>query len=101
MAKAGLTATLSKETINGQAGQALSTMNAALDQIQQMAAFLAGQGSAGLVANFGFVTADADLLISAVNDADNLRKVYQGLVALTPAADQRAFIKQVIGTGVH
>lgn len=98
---AGLNDTLTKATINAQGGQILATLNATMDQVQAMAAFLATQGSAGLVSNFGFVSGDADKLISAVNDADKVRQVYQGLIALTPAADQRTFIKQVIGTGVH
>lgn len=98
---AGLNDNLTRATINAQAGQILGTLNASMDQVQAMAAFLATQGASGLQTNFGFNAADANLLISAVNDADHVRQVYQGLATQTPAADQRGFIKQVIGTGVH
>jgi|SRR6187549_197356 len=92
---------ISKDELNNQAGGIAVSLFATLDNVRKLKAVLDGYSAQNLVDNFGFVLADANLLKSAVLDMDTLRQVWEGTSAKTPAADMRAFAKQLLGTGIY
>jgi hypothetical protein len=92
---------ISKDEINNQAGGIAASLFATLDNVKKLKAVLDGYSSTQLVSAFGFVQGDADLLKSAIADMDTLRQVWEGTAAKTPAADMRAFAKQLLGTGIY
>lgn len=93
--------TISKDEINNAAGACAASLFSTLDNVSKLKAVLDGYTAQNLVDNFGFVLADANILKSAILDMDTLRQVWQGAAAKSPAADMRAFAKQLLGTGLY
>jgi hypothetical protein len=98
---AGLTANMTLAAFNAQAGTILLNLVQALDQVNEMNTFLSTQGAAGLNTLIGMASGDATILISAFTDAEQLYNLFHNNGTLTNAKDFTAFIKQVIGSGVH
>jgi hypothetical protein len=97
---AGLTAQLSLTQLNTQAGGILLSLVRDLDQVADMQAYLATQGTAGLQA-LGMTADDATTLLSAFSDAAQLVQLWHGQAALASAKDFTVFVQRCIGTGVH
>ena len=62
--------------------------------------FLDGKTDADLLAApYSYTQPEIDTLRSAATVLDNMRRVWEGLAAITPAADQRTFPRRVCGMG--
>src|SRR5262245_51418796 len=96
---AGLNAGLTKATIDVTIGEACQALNIAFINVGNAAAFLAPAQDADLVA-LGYTPEDVATLRSAVADLEQLRTVYLGEAAVSPAKDFTTFAQRLWGTWV-
>lgn len=85
--------------LNGQAAGLVIALKTTLAQIQQYQAWLNSVGAAGLeAAPISMAAADANTLISAFNDLNDLANVYLGAASthLTGTYDYRTFSKLLV-----
>jgi hypothetical protein len=94
---AGFAALLSKDQINQAIGRNAVQLREVFEAIAQFNAFFQAQGASGLETNFGFTTADANLVGTVNNDFELLRQIYLGLEVLATAKNFRAFSDPVEG----
>lgn len=71
--------------INASAGQFATQLRTTFQQVLNFQAWLNTVGSAGLTGTYGFSTADAATLISAIGNLASLAGIYQGGAAGSPA----------------
>lgn len=95
---AGLTATLTRDSINQLTGTVAQRLNGAFLDIATTKSFLDTQSDADLE-GLGFAPDDVALLRSAYVDLDQLRTIYTGAAPLADAKDFRAFAQRIWGTG--
>jgi hypothetical protein len=85
--------------VNGQAAGLVISLKTTLSQIQQFQAWLAATGAAGLeAAPISMTAADANVLISAFGDLNDLANVYLGAASthVTGQYDYRTFSKLLV-----
>lgn len=91
--------TTDKLTINSRLAGISIGLDRSLLQIQQFKVWLDSLSDATLIATYGYVQGDLDIIRSAVADLDQLRTIYQGSVNLAVAKDFRTFDKLVYPFG--
>jgi hypothetical protein len=94
----GLTATLTKTTLDAQSGTIAQELNTAFEKVASLHFMIAGTLDETLAA-LGYTPEDIALLRSAVGDMEQLRTIYEGVAALAAAKDFRAFMRQMWGLG--
>jgi hypothetical protein len=67
--------------------------------VEQFQAYLAATPDGDLT-SLGFTSGEVAQIKSAVNDADQLRQVWEGTATRSPAYDYRTFTKLGLGTGL-
>jgi hypothetical protein len=94
---AGYKALTTKDMINQTIGGISVRLREIMDDVAQFDAFFQAEGTAGLIANFGFAAdgIDANLVGTVNNDYAQLRQIYLGLAALASAKNFRTFAPQV------
>lgn len=90
---------IDRNTTNARAGSLLQELDATILRIQQFKAFFDTMPDATLIATYGYVQADLDVLRSALSDIEQLRGLYQGTATLGIARDFRTFAKQTYPYG--
>jgi hypothetical protein len=95
---AGFTANLNKGIVDNMCGSAAQAINVAFINIESTKAFLDTYVDADLEL-LGYEPNDIAVLRSAIDDLDQLRRVYEGLEDITPAKDFRTFAQRIWGTG--
>jgi len=94
----GLTASLTRSIVDFQAGTIAQKLNVVMEDIDDLAFMLAGMLDADLV-GLGYDDEEILALRTAVNEMEQLKKIYQGIEALPTAKDFRTFIRRIWGTG--
>lgn len=94
----GLNAALTKQAVDTTCGDAAQALNIAFTNVQSAKMFLDVAQDADLEA-LGYSPNDIATLRSALADLDQLRRVFEGLDAVTPAKDFRVFAQRIWGTG--
>lgn len=90
-----------KEQIDATAGDILSGLTRQLRRARELKRYLDGQTTEALVAK-GYDEAGAtevSQLKSGIGAADDLRKIWEGEIDHTPAADMRTFPRRLQGMG--
>lgn len=91
---------LTKDDINQTAANLAGQLFSVTDNVLKFQAALARFGAPDLVAEFGFDTADANELISAIADMAEVAAALQGTADLTQR-DRRFFARKLLATGVY
>lgn len=81
-------------------GRIARDLNVAMERVADFAYWLDGVGSPGLVA-LGYTEAEAATLLSAYDDLDQLRAIFQGAENLPDAKDFRTFTRRIWGFGME
>jgi hypothetical protein len=94
---AGYKALTTKDMINQHIGGLSVRLREIFNDVAQFDAFFQAEGTAGLIANFGFDAdgVDANLVGTVNNDYAQLRQIYLGAQALATAKNFRTFAPQV------
>jgi predicted trehalose synthase len=95
---AGLTAQLSKTSVDNTVGITAQKLNETFRDIASTKAFLDGYEDAVLI-ELGYTPQDVANMKTAYNDLDALRQVYEGLTA-SAVKDYRAFASRIWGVGI-
>lgn len=91
--------TLTRSDIDQAVGDAMLQVNLALVRAEAVRDGLSAYSDAEIKA-LGYEDADVALIRSALNDMDQLWKIYKGAQPLVDAKDFRAFAKRLWGLGV-
>jgi hypothetical protein len=94
---AGYAALTTKDQVNQTIGRIAVQLRELFDAVEQFNAFFQARGATGLETEFGFASADANLIGTVNNDFEQLRQIYLGAQALASAKDFRAFSDDVEG----
>ena len=95
---AGLTATLTKATVDQLTGTVAQRLNQAFLDVATTKSFLDVHDDAALEA-LGYSPADVAAIRSAYADLDQLRTIYVGAADLAAAKDFRVFASRIWGVG--
>lgn len=90
---------IDRSQINANAAQIAKDLDKIFIRAQELNTFLLGYPDGNLIADFGYVQADINVLKSAMADVDALRLVYQGTNPQVSVKDFRLFLKQIWGLG--
>ena len=93
-------ATISQNEINSAAAQIARQVFGALNNVQQMKAWLDTQIDADLIA-LGFTAGEVATLKSAFTDLDKIRQIFQGLEVQATQYDARTFSKLLLGVALY
>lgn len=92
--------TVTINEINSAASQIARQVFSALQNAQQMKAWLDGKLDADLIA-LGFSSGDVAILKSAFTDLDKVRQIFEGSITQSTTYDFRQFSKQLLGIAIY
>lgn len=95
---AGLSIALNATVINQAIGKVAQDLNEAMENVNQMAVFLATWTDEDLAA-FGLSTDDITKIRSAYTDLKNLYDIYRGAQTLPAVYDHKQFARLIWGFG--